>query len=95
MFKFKLVEREDPAHRGLGGKLFATPNFLEFLPFQMKLGYGVRLNDFGLLRIAFSSEGVDNQEDFDVSKIKRPRVTFFTSSKLRIEISNIKYNIVK
>ena len=25
MFKFKLVEREDPAHRGSGGKLYAAP----------------------------------------------------------------------
>ena len=126
MFKFKLVEREDPAHRGSGGKLYAAPiyqgimsmsdvareisgrstttypdilsvlqNFLEFLPFLMKLGYGVRLNDFGLLRIAFSSEGVETLEDFDVSKIKQPRVTFRTSNKLRDEIRNIKYSHVK
>ena len=126
MFKFRLVEREDPAQRGLGGKLYATPiyqgimgmpevakeisgrstttypdilsvlqNFLEFLPFLMKLGYGIRLNDFGVLRIAFSSEGVDDPEEFDVSKIKRPRVTFLTSNNLREEIRNIKYSIVK
>ena len=25
MFKFKLIEREDAANKGLGGKLYATP----------------------------------------------------------------------
>ena len=75
--------------------LSVLQNFLEYLPFLMRLGYSVRLNDFGILRITFSSEGVEDKEDFDISKITQPRVVFFTSSKLRKEIRDIKHVAAK
>ena len=75
--------------------LSVLQNFLEYLPFLMKLGYSVRLSDFGILRITFSSEGVEDRADFDISKISQPRVIFFTSPKLRKEIKDIKYIAAK
>ena len=75
--------------------LSVLQNFLEFLPFVLKLGYSVRLGDFGTIRIAISSEGVENEEDFHTSMIYAPRVRFRASSKLKSEVAKLNFETVK
>ena len=75
--------------------LSVIQNFLEFLPFVLKLGYSVRLGDFGLVRIAISSEGVDDEEDFHTSMIRTPKILFRASSKLKSEIAKLNYETIK
>lgn len=43
---------------------------------RLKSGSTVRLGALGLFRICFGSKGVENEEEFNVSLINRPKIVF-------------------
>ena len=51
-------------------------NFLDELPTYMLMNRSVQLEDFGILRISFGSEGVDRAEDFSSSLIRGVKIVF-------------------
>ena len=51
-------------------------NLLDSVPKFMLRGYSVQLGELGTLRISFSSEGVDNPEDFTVAMVKGKKIVF-------------------
>ena len=75
--------------------LSVLQNFLEFLPFLLKLGYSIRLGDFGTIRVAISSEGVNTPDEFNTSLIYAPKVLFRSSPKLKEQISKLKFETIK
>jgi predicted histone-like DNA-binding protein len=66
-------------------------NFTDELPLFLKLGMSIKLGDFGTLRLTLSSEGVENKEDFNTSKIKNVRVVFTPSAELKNQLENITF----
>ena len=51
-------------------------NLLDSIPNYLLKGYSVQLGDLGTLRISFSSEGVDNPNDFNVGMIRGRKILF-------------------
>ena len=68
-------------------------NFLDLLPNHLIDGKSVQLGDFGTFRISFSSEGVANQEEFNVSKIKGLKIFFTPSSDFKHQLEEIHFEI--
>ena len=66
-------------------------NILDVIPKYLLMGKSVSLGDLGTMRISFSSEGVNNAEEFTVSKISGVRVLFTPSPSLRQNIAGIKF----
>jgi predicted histone-like DNA-binding protein len=60
-------------------------------PKYLAMSKSVSLGDLGTLRLSFSSEGVDNPEDFNVNMISDPRVLFIPSVELKNQLANIKF----
>lgn len=58
-------------------------NMLDSIPKYLLLGYSVQLGELGTLRISFSSEGVDNADDFNVGMIKSKKVLFTAGPMLK------------
>ncbi|MCC8145438.1 MAG: HU family DNA-binding protein [Bacteroidales bacterium] len=61
-------------------------NFLDQLPNYLKKGYSVQMGDFGTLRLSLSSTGSDSPEDVSVANLKKVKIIFTPSSKLKKEI---------
>ena len=66
-------------------------NLVELLPQELIKGNSVQLGDFGTFRISFSSEGVDNEKDFNIDKIKGIKVLFTPSSDFKKIFSDMKF----
>ena len=66
-------------------------NLVELLPQELIKGNSVQLGDFGTFRISFSSEGVDNEKDFNIDKIKGITVLFTPSSDFKKILSDMKF----
>ena len=57
---------------------------------NLRAGRIVKVGELGNFRMTFGSKGSENAEDFDISLIKKPKVTFYPGKKLqqaRTEIS--------
>ena len=63
----------------------------DIFPKYLVLGKSISLGDFGSLRLSFSSEGVDNPEDFNVHKISNVKVIFTPSVELKKQLESIKF----
>jgi predicted histone-like DNA-binding protein len=66
-------------------------NFLDEIPFLLMLGMSIKLGEFGTLRLNIVSEGVDNKDEFNVSKIKGVKVIFTPSSDLKRALEDTKF----
>jgi len=66
-----------------GDILSVIRNLLDALPKYLLRGYSVQLGDFGTFRVSFSSEGVDNPDDFVITKIKNKKILFTPGVKLK------------
>lgn len=53
------------------------------LDMELQAGRIVQLGEFGNFRISVSSEGVDNEKDFDNSMLRAPKIIFTPGSELR------------
>lgn len=70
--------------------------FLDLLPVFMLMGKSVELEGFGSMRISFSSEGVENEKDFSVKLMRKPRVIFLASPELKRRVADgISYERMK
>lgn len=49
-------------------------SLVDQIPKYLVDGQSVELGELGTLRISFSSEGVDNKEDFNTSKIEKAKI---------------------
>jgi predicted histone-like DNA-binding protein len=67
---------------------------VDICPKYLLMNKSVSLGDLGTLRISFSSEGVENPEDFKVSMISAPRVIFTPSAELKKQLANITFERV-
>lgn len=56
----------------------------------LKNGKSVRLGDLGSFRATFASKGTKNAEDFNISNIRRVKVTFSKSRKMISAFKNVK-----
>ena len=70
-------------------------NFLDELPTYMLMNRSVQLEDFGILRISFGSEGVDRAEDFSSSLIRGVKIVFTPSAKMKERVkSEITFEVI-
>jgi predicted histone-like DNA-binding protein len=65
--------------------------FMNEVPKQLALGNIVQLGDFGSFRNVIHSEGVDNPEDFNKSKIKRVKTHFRPGSGFLKRLQNLRF----
>lgn len=69
----------------------ALEAFLHTIPQEMADGRIVKLGDFGSFSVTISSEGVENEADFTVSKIKKYSVRFRPGKLFKEAIDNAGY----
>lgn len=70
-------------------------NLIDIIPKYLLMGYSVNLGELGTLRISFSSEGVENVDDFHTSKIDKVKIVFTPSTTLKGQLSDIKFELTK
>ncbi|MDR2919977.1 MAG: HU family DNA-binding protein [Tannerella sp.] len=78
-----------------GDILNVLSNFLDELPEYLKDGKSVQLGDFGTVRLSFSSQGVDTEEEVNASLIKGVRVIFTPNVKLKDELNRTSFEEAK
>ena len=61
-------------------------SFLQLLPLFLKNGHSIRLGDFGIFRLSFSSIGKENKSDVSAKDISNVRVLFRPSVHLKKEL---------
>lgn len=66
-------------------------NIIDIIPTYLTMGKAVSLGELGTLRISFSSNGVENESEFTISKISGVRILFTPSPELRSHIEGIKF----
>lgn len=66
-------------------------NLVEILPEELIKGNSVQLGDFGTFRASFSSEGVEQEKDFNASKIKDVKIIFTPSTDFKKKLSDMKF----
>jgi predicted histone-like DNA-binding protein len=66
-------------------------NLIDILPKYLLMGKSVNLGELGTLRVSFSSEGVENEKDFNTSKIKGVKIVFTPGVELKKELSNMRF----
>jgi len=67
-------------------------NLVERIPKILLDGQSVSLGELGTLRISFSSEGVESEEDFSTSKIKNVKVIFTPGKLIKEEIKRAHFS---
>ena len=67
----------------IGDILSVIRNLLDALPKYLLNGYTVQLGELGTFRVSFSSEGVDNPDEFVVAKIRNRRIVFIPGPAFR------------
>jgi predicted histone-like DNA-binding protein len=70
-------------------------NLLEVLPIFLKIGMSIQLGDFGTFRLTLASEGVNEDEEFTVAKIKGVRVVFTPGIELKNALKDITFEELK
>ena len=66
-------------------------NVIDVTPKYLLMGKIIKLGELGSFRLSFSSEGVENENEFTVAKISGVRVVFTPSPELRKMLSDIKF----
>lgn len=66
-------------------------NLAELLPEELTKGNSVQLGDFGTFRVSFSSEGVEQEKDFNPTKIKDIKIIFTPSTDFKKKLSDMKF----
>jgi predicted histone-like DNA-binding protein len=70
-------------------------NLVEVLPVFLKIGMSIQLGDFGTFRLSLASEGVNEDEEFTVAKIKGVRVVFVPGTELKNALKDITFEELK
>ena len=66
-------------------------NLIDILPKYLLMGKSVNLGELGTMRISFSSAGVENEKDFNASKISGVKIVFTPSVQLKKELGAIRF----
>jgi predicted histone-like DNA-binding protein len=66
-------------------------NIIDTIPKYLLMGKSVSLGELGTLRLSFSSEGVNEESEFNVGMIKGIKVVFTPSVALKEAIANLKF----
>jgi predicted histone-like DNA-binding protein len=66
-------------------------NLIDVMPKYLLMGKSVNLGELGTLRISFGSEGVENETDFNTSKIKGVKIVFTPGVELKKQLTAIKF----
>ena len=66
-------------------------SLVDQIPKYLVDGQSVELGELGTLRISFSSEGVDNKEDFNTSKIEKAKIVFTPSTAMKEILSGLHF----
>ena len=75
-----------------GGDIGSTlENLVDQIPKYLLDGQSVSLGELGTLRLSFSSEGADTEEDFDTSMIKNVRIIFTPGVLLKDAVAKAKF----
>lgn len=69
-------------------------NLVDQVPKYLLDGQSVNLGDLGTLRISFSSEGVESEEDFHTSKIKNVKLIFTPGKELKKKLRDASFDKV-
>lgn len=67
---------------------------LQIIPDEIANGKIIKLGDFGTFRTTLSAEGVTNEKDFNISKIKSLNVRFRPATEFKNLLANVKYERV-
>lgn len=68
---------------------------LQVIPDLLLEGNIVKLGDFGTFRLSISSEGVENPDEFNASKIRRTNLIFRAGKVFRDHLKNVKFTRAK
>ncbi|MDL2223451.1 hypothetical protein LJB98_05070 [Bacteroidales bacterium OttesenSCG-928-M11] len=63
-------------------------SLLDCIPKYMKMGYSVKLGEFGTYRLTLNSFGSEDPEDAKPTKVKRIGIGFYPSTQLRKDIQD-------
>ena len=66
-------------------------NLVEQLPKYLLDGQTIKLGDLGNLRFSFSSEGVENEADFNTNKIKGMKTVFVAGKQIKDALREAKF----
>ena len=58
-------------------------------------GQSVKLGELGTFRLSLSSEGCENEADFNTSKIKSTKIIFSPGKFLKDNVDNVHFERVK
>jgi predicted histone-like DNA-binding protein len=75
--------------RGDVGNVISS--LIDTVPRYLIINKSVGLGELGTLRISFTSEGVENPEDFTVDKITGIRILFVPSPELRKKLEHLHF----
>jgi len=70
-------------------------NIIDEIPKYLMEGYSVNLENFGTMRLSFSSEGVDTPEKFTSDHIKGVRVVFTLSPEFKRSLKEASFEKAK
>lgn len=70
-------------------------NLIDELPTYLINGHSVKLGDFGTLRLSISGKGSDTPESYTTANIEKVKVIFTPGTKLKKELGDINFELVK
>ncbi|MDR1459604.1 MAG: HU family DNA-binding protein [Bacteroidales bacterium] len=65
--------------------------FIEVIPKYLLMGKSVSLGELGTLRISFTSEGIENPDEFSIGMIKGAKILFTPGIELKKSLADLKY----
>ncbi|MDR1119314.1 MAG: HU family DNA-binding protein [Dysgonamonadaceae bacterium] len=68
-------------------------NFTEALPKYLKDGYKLRLGDFGIFKVSFSSEGVDDAKQIVPARIRSRRVLYTPGKDIKTSLEGMHFEL--
>ena len=71
--------------------LAVLESLLQVIPNHLLDGKIVRLGDFGVFRLTLSSEGVENEADFNKSHIKKVNLHFRAGKEIRNALKTVEF----
>ena len=75
----------------IGDILSVIRNLIDALPKYLLRGYSVQLGELGTFRVSFSSEGVDNPDEFVVAKIKGKKILFMPGPAFKKILADLQF----
>jgi predicted histone-like DNA-binding protein len=70
-------------------------NFTEALPKYLKDGYKLRLGDFGIFKVSFSSEGVDDEKQIMPTHIRGRKVLYVPGKDIKTSLAGMHFEALK